>query len=116
MYRSCFFASICTDIYWSHIVWYKGGFSARGGGGGRGAPRGGDRGGRGGGRGKFDWANISVEICIDSFVVSIQLAGAPRGGRGGGRGGLGAKKGGAPKVILEPHRHPGVFVAKVSDR
>ncbi|KDE03724.1 rRNA 2'-O-methyltransferase fibrillarin [Microbotryum lychnidis-dioicae p1A1 Lamole] len=70
----------------------RGGFSARGGaGGGRGAPRG--RGGdRGGGRGAG--------------------RGAPRGGRGGGRGGLGAKKGGAPKVILEPHRHPGVFVAK----
>lgn len=34
------------------------------------------------------------------------------GGRGGARGGLGAKKGGAPKVILEPHRHAGVFVAK----
>ncbi|KAI5481158.1 hypothetical protein MNV49_005593, partial [Pseudohyphozyma bogoriensis] len=32
--------------------------------------------------------------------------------RGGAKGGLGAKKGGAAKVILEPHRHPGVFVAK----
>ncbi|KAL6252694.1 Small subunit processome complex component [Rhinocladiella similis] len=69
----------------------RGGFGGggRGGGfgGGRGAPRGG---GRGGGRG------------------------APRGGggRGGGRGG--AKPGirGGAKVIIEPHRHPGVFVAR----
>ncbi|GAA5988592.1 hypothetical protein JCM10908_003632 [Rhodotorula pacifica] len=78
----------------------RGGFSARGGapggrgggfGGGRGgAPRGGGRGGapRGGGRGR----------------------GAPRGGARGGKGGVGAK--GGAKVILEPHRHPGVFVAK----
>jgi hypothetical protein len=37
--------------------------------------------------------------------------GAPRGrgGRGGARGGRG---GGASRVILEPHRHPGVFIAK----
>jgi len=71
-----------------------------GGGGGRGAPRGG---GRGGGRGGF---------------------GAPRGARGGGRGGRGAPRGGrggrggkpgikgGARVIIEPHRHPGVFVAR----
>ncbi|KAL2414704.1 rRNA 2'-O-methyltransferase fibrillarin [Exophiala dermatitidis] len=76
------------------------GGGARGGprGGGRGGGRGGfgDRGGRGGGRG------------------------APRGGRGGpgGRGGRGGARGGKPgvkggaKVIIEPHRHPGVFVAR----
>ncbi|GAA6054008.1 hypothetical protein JCM3770_002415 [Rhodotorula araucariae] len=71
----------------------RGGFSSRGGGG-FGAPRGG-AGGRGGGRGA--------------------PRGGPggRGGRGGARGGKGGvgAKGGA-KVILEPHRHPGVFVAK----
>ncbi|KAI4231515.1 MAG: hypothetical protein L6R40_007709 [Gallowayella cf. fulva] len=51
----------------------------------------GDRGGRGGARGG---------------------RGAPRGGgRGGARGGRGGAKGGA-KVIIEPHRHPGVFVAR----
>ncbi|GAA5878683.1 hypothetical protein JCM3774_000450 [Rhodotorula dairenensis] len=75
-----------------------GGFSSRGAPGGRGggfggrggAPRGGGRGGapRGGARGR----------------------GAPRGGGRGGKGGVGAK--GGAKVILEPHRHPGVFVAK----
>ncbi|CUS10925.1 unnamed protein product [Tuber aestivum] len=65
----------------------RGGF----GGGARGAPRGGGRGGaRGAGRGR----------------------GAPRGGgRGGGRGGVGGAKGGA-RVIVEPHRHAGVFVAR----
>lgn len=36
--------------------------------------------------------------------------GGPPGGRGK-RGGLGAK-GGAPKVIIEKHRHEGVFIAK----
>ncbi|GAA5932023.1 rRNA methyltransferase NOP1 [Sporobolomyces koalae] len=80
----------------------RGGFSARGGAGGRGGGRGGfggDRGGRGGGRG------------------GARGRGGPpsRGGRGGargGKGGVGAKGKGAPKVILEPHRHPGVFVAK----
>jgi len=70
----------------------RGGFGGRGGGrggagGGRGAPRGG--GGRGGGRG----------------------APGGRGARGGGRGGRGGARGGA-NVVLEPHRHPGVFIAK----
>ena len=40
--------------------------------------------------------------------------GAPRGRggpRGGGRGGRGGTRGGA-NVVLEPHRHPGVFIAK----
>ena len=39
------------------------------------------------------------------------MRGGARGGRGGGRGGA---RGGA-KVILEPHRHPGVFIAKGKD-
>lgn len=59
-------------------------FISAGGFGARGAP-----GGRGGGRG----------------------APGGRGRGGGGRGGRGGAKGGA-NVILEPHRHPGVFVAK----
>lgn len=37
--------------------------------------------------------------------------GAPSRGRGGGRGGF---KGGA-KTILEPHRHPGIFIAKAKE-
>lgn len=77
----------------------RGGFGGdRGGrGGGRGGRGGfGDRGGRGGGRGGGGGR------------------GAPRGrgGRGGGRGGAaGGAKGGA-KVIVEPHRHAGVFVGR----
>ncbi|KAI9361499.1 Fibrillarin-domain-containing protein [Pilaira anomala] len=77
----------------------RGGFGGdrggRGGfGGGRGGGRGGfggDRGGRGGGRG------------------------APRGGRGaprGGRGGFGGGARGGAKVVVEPHRHAGIFVAR----
>ncbi|GAV51652.1 hypothetical protein ZYGR_0AF01230 [Zygosaccharomyces rouxii] len=65
----------------------------RGGGrGGRGAPRGGGRGGpRGGGRGG---------------------RGAPRGGGRGGRGGAkGGPKGGA-KVVIEPHKHDGIYIAR----
>ena len=69
-------------------------------GGGRGGFRGGSRGGRGDARGGF-------------------RGGAPfRGGRGGSRGGSGApRRGGlgargSAKVVVEPHRHEGVFVAR----
>ncbi|KAI6019761.1 Fibrillarin-domain-containing protein [Pisolithus orientalis] len=58
----------------------------RGGGFGRGAPRG------GGGRG-----------------------GSTSGGRGASRGGARGKPRGGAKVVLEPHRHPGVFIAKGKD-
>jgi rRNA 2'-O-methyltransferase fibrillarin len=58
-------------------------------GGGIGAGRGGSRGGRGGGRGGDR-------------------------GRGGGRGGRGGAKGGS-HTVLEPHRHPGIFIAKGKD-
>lgn len=44
-------------------------------------------------------ANISIESFRD------------RGGRGGGRGRGGGMKGGA-KVIVEPHRHEGIFIAR----
>ncbi|KAI3635285.1 hypothetical protein MIR68_000733 [Amoeboaphelidium protococcarum] len=66
----------------------RGGFGGgRGGSGGRGGGRGASR---GGGRGR----------------------GAPRGGgRGGAKFGLGGKKA-PPKVIIEPHRHAGVFIAR----
>jgi rRNA 2'-O-methyltransferase fibrillarin len=66
-------------------------FGGRGGGGGR---DGGGRGRGGGGRGGRD-------------------AGGRGRGRGGGRGGSGGMKSGA-KVIVEPHRHGGIFVAKGS--
>ncbi|KAG8746541.1 Small subunit processome complex component [Ceratobasidium sp. 414] len=83
----------------------RGGFGG-GRGGGRGGRGGGDRGGRGGGRGGFD-------------ARGGGRGGGGGGGRGGGRGaagrggrgGRGGARGGA-NVVLEPHRHPGVFVAK----
>ncbi|KAH9827405.1 rRNA 2'-O-methyltransferase fibrillarin [Teratosphaeria destructans] len=85
-----------------------GGGGDRGGRGGgfRGGRGGGDRGGRGGGRGGFG----------DRGRGGARGGrGAPRGGRGGARGGRGGAKGGAKggqKVIIEPHRHAGVFVAR----
>ncbi|RUS18558.1 Fibrillarin-domain-containing protein [Endogone sp. FLAS-F59071] len=70
-----------------------GGIAKRGGfGGGRGGGRGGSR-GASGGRG------------------APGGRGGVRGGRGGARGGRGGAKGGA-KVVVEPHRHEGVFVAR----
>ncbi|KAI9494173.1 Fibrillarin-domain-containing protein [Zychaea mexicana] len=87
----------------------RGGFGGdRGGrGGGRGG-FGGDRGGRGGGRGGFGGdrggrGGIS------------KGRGGPRGGGRGGRGGRGGAMGGAKggnKVIIEPHRHEGIFIAR----
>ncbi|TYI63946.1 hypothetical protein E1A91_D09G051200v1 [Gossypium mustelinum] len=75
----------------------------RGGGGGGGFRGRGDggRGRGGGGRGG------------DRGGSATKSRGGGRGGRGGGRGGggRGGMKGGS-KVIVEPHRHEGVFVAK----
>lgn len=78
----------------------RGGFGSRGGRGGRGGV--GDRGGRGGGRG-------------GRGGMQSRGRGGGRGGPGGrgGRGGFG--RGGARgglKVIIEPHKHEGVFIAK----
>ncbi|KAF7720982.1 Small subunit processome complex component [Apophysomyces ossiformis] len=75
----------------------RGGFG--GGRGGRGGARGGMGGGRGGARGGGRGGGRGAP------------RGAPRGGRGGARGGRGGAKGGA-KVIIEPHRHEGIFVAR----
>ncbi|KAL9164488.1 hypothetical protein ABFS82_06G107500 [Erythranthe guttata] len=81
-----------------------GGYSrgGRGDGGGRSGGRSGGRGfgsgrgGSGGGRG-FDMK---------------RGRGGPRGGGRGGRGGRGAGMKGGNKVVVEPHRHDGVFIAK----
>ncbi|DBA99491.1 hypothetical protein WJX82_000509 [Trebouxia sp. C0006] len=67
----------------------------RGGRGGRGAPRGGGRGGFGG-RGGIDKGG---------------RGGRGRGGARGGRGGRGGMKGGS-NVVIEQHRHEGVFIAR----
>ncbi|CAF0965907.1 unnamed protein product [Adineta ricciae] len=76
----------------------------RGGGGGRGrggGDRGGFRGGRGGGRGGPRGGGVR---------------GGGGRGRGGGRGGGGRGGGaGGRKIVVEPHRHPGVFIARSKD-
>lgn len=73
---------------------------SRGGGDRGGRGRGGDRGGRGGGRGG------------SSFRGRGGGDRGGRGGRGGGRGGRGGARGGARTVVVEPHRHGGVFIAR----
>ncbi|KAJ5359457.1 rRNA 2'-O-methyltransferase fibrillarin [Penicillium cataractarum] len=78
----------------------RGGAGGRGGfGGGRGGGFGGGRGRGGGGRGG---------------PPGRGGRGGPRGGRGGPRGGRGGAAGarGGAKVIIENHRHAGVFVAR----
>ncbi|XP_034237602.1 rRNA 2'-O-methyltransferase fibrillarin [Thrips palmi] len=78
-----------------------GGFKSPGGRGGFGRGGGGDRGGRGG-RGGFGDRGRSP--------------GRGRGGFGRGGGGRGGRGGGGMKggkqVVIEPHRHPGVFIAR----
>ncbi|PON74099.1 Fibrillarin [Parasponia andersonii] len=79
----------------------------RGGGGGGGGFRGrGDGGGRGRGRGFGDRGGSSMRGRGDGG----RGARGRGGGRGRGRGGPGMK--GGSKVVVEPHRHEGVFIAK----
>lgn len=80
----------------------RGGFKSpgRGGFGGRGG--GGDRGGRGG-RGGFGDRGRSPGRGRGGF-------GGRGGGGRGGRGGGGMR--GGKQVVIEPHRHPGVFIAR----
>ncbi|KAJ5131197.1 Fibrillarin [Penicillium bovifimosum] len=78
--------------------------------GGRGGGRGGfgDRGGRGGGRGGF--GDRGGRGRGGGRGAPRGGRGAPRGGRGAPRGGGGAR--GGAKVVIEPHRHAGIFVAR----
>ncbi|KAI8988098.1 Fibrillarin-domain-containing protein [Mycotypha africana] len=87
----------------------RGGF----GGGGRGGGRGGFGGGRGGGRGGFGGGGRGGGR--GGFGGGGRGRGGARGGRGAARGGRGGARGGAKggaKVIIEPHRHAGIFVAR----
>ncbi|EPS95452.1 hypothetical protein FOMPIDRAFT_1168642 [Fomitopsis schrenkii] len=94
----------------------RGGFGGRGGGGGRGGPRGGaPRGGRGGGRGGFGGGFGGGRGGISKRGGPPGRGGPGRGGRGGRGGGRGGARGGA-NVVLEPHRHAGVFIAKGKDQ
>ncbi|KAF5364662.1 hypothetical protein D9758_005534 [Tetrapyrgos nigripes] len=87
----------------------RGGF---GGGRGRG---GGDRGGRGGGRGGRGGGVRGGGVQGRGRGGGRGAPGGRGGGRGGprggGRGGRGGARGGS-NVVLEPHRHPGIFIAK----
>ncbi|ESO09247.1 hypothetical protein HELRODRAFT_109564 [Helobdella robusta] len=82
-------------------------FSPRGGGG-RGG-RGGGRGGGGGGRGGYSSGRGGGTPGRGGFTPrGGRGGGGVRGGRGGGRGGMRGGK----KVVIEPHRHQGVFIAR----
>ncbi|GAO17780.1 uncharacterized protein UV8b_04148 [Ustilaginoidea virens] len=88
----------------------RGGGGMRGGrGGGRGGFGGGDRGGRGGARGG---GRGGARGGARGAFGGRGGRGGPRGGRGGGRGGGKPGQRGGAKVIIEPHRHPGVFVVR----
>ena len=80
--------------------------------GGRGGSRGGF-GGRGGSRGGFGGRGGSRGGSRGGFGGRGGSRGGPRGGsRGGPRGGArGGAKGGA-KVVIEPHKHDGVYIAR----
>ncbi|KAK7433855.1 Small subunit processome complex component [Stygiomarasmius scandens] len=92
-------------------------FGASGGRGGFGGGRGrggGDRGGRGGGRGGRGGGVRGGGVQGRGRGGGRGAPGGRggRGGRGGPRGGgRGGAKGGS-NVVLEPHRHPGIFIAK----
>ncbi|GMM30827.1 rRNA methyltransferase [Martiniozyma asiatica (nom. inval.)] len=79
----------------------RGGSRGGGFGGGRGGSRGGFGGSRGGARGG----------ARGGFGGSRGGARGGRGGARGGRGGAAGAKGGA-KVVIEPHRHAGVYIAR----
>ncbi|WJX24648.1 hypothetical protein P8452_13732 [Trifolium repens] len=81
----------------------------RGGSGGGFRGRGGDRGGRGGGGGRgFGGRGGEFKPCGGGRGGRGARGGGRGGGHGGGRGGM---KGGS-KVIVEAHRHEGIFIAK----
>lgn len=86
-------------------------FAGRGGGGFRGGR--GDGGGRGGrgGRGGFGGGRGGGGSAMKRGG-GRGGGGRGGGGRGGGRGGRGGGFKGGNKVVVEPHRHGGVFIAK----
>lgn len=81
-----------------------GGFGGRGGGGGG---RGAGGGGRGGSRGGFGGRGGGG----GRGAGGGRGGGRGRGGPGGGRGGKGGFSAGKT-VVIEPHRHEGVFIAR----
>ncbi|KAK2458969.1 rRNA 2'-O-methyltransferase fibrillarin [Trifolium repens] len=83
---------------------------------GRGGSGGGFRGGRGGGREGRGFGGGRGGGRGTPFKARGGGRGGTRGGRGRGRGGgrEGGMKGGS-KVIVEPHRHEGIFIAKLKE-
>ena len=82
------------------------GFRGRGDGGGRG------RGGRGGGR--FGDRGSAMKV-RGGGRGGRGFGGGGGRGRGGGGGGRGGGMKGGSKVVIEPHRHEGVFLSKGRD-
>ncbi|XP_041986001.1 rRNA 2'-O-methyltransferase fibrillarin [Aricia agestis] len=84
----------------------------------RGGGRGGFRGGRGGGGGRGGFGGGRGGGGGGKFEKRGGGGGRGFGGRGGGggrgrgRGGAGGGFKGGKQVIIEPHRHPGVFIAR----
>lgn len=106
--------------YLKHVMFVVG-FSPRGGRGGGGGGRGegrnsfGGGGGRGGGgRGGFNRGGGGGRPSFGRGGGGDRGRGGGRGGRGGGRGGRGGGGGfkGGKTVVIEPHRHAGVFIAR----
>jgi len=64
----------------------------------------------------LSFTKFTVSFTLVRFIGGgIQKRGGPPRGRGGpGRGGRGGGRGGI-KTILEPHRHPGIFIAKAKE-
>ncbi|KAG8224276.1 hypothetical protein J437_LFUL005082 [Ladona fulva] len=92
----------------------RGGFGGGRGGGGRGGfGGGGGRGGfgGGGGRGGFGGGGGRGGFGGRGGGGNFRSPGGRGGGRGRGGGGRGGFRGGKT-VIIEPHRHPGVFIAR----
>jgi len=79
---------------------------------GRGDSRGGSRGGRGGSRGGGKFGSMGARGGGVSRGGGRGGRGGPGGGRGGSRGGGKPGARGGAKVIIEPHRHAGVFIAR----
>ncbi|KAJ8922457.1 hypothetical protein NQ315_004404 [Exocentrus adspersus] len=95
----------------------KPGFSPGGRGGGGGGSRGGFGGSRGGGRGGFGGSRGGGRGGGGGGRPSFGRGGGGSRGRGGGggsrgRGGGGGGFKGGKTVVIEPHRHEGVFIAR----
>lgn len=82
----------------------------------------GGRGGRGGGRfvlfpftlesNTLEMSFLCNYVSFSFSFLSLLHSGGGRGGGRGGRGGRGGGRGGGSRVIVEPHRHEGVYISR----